>query len=490
MTEFQSVSLPATTPAFNTFGEMLRHLRRRARLTQRELGIAVGYSEAHVARLESNQRSPDPSIVSGQFIEALQLQDDAVTSQQLMRLAEAAHDAPRGQAQTPAEPQGPPTNLREQLTSFVGRMSEITDVKRLLAATRLLTITGPGGVGKTRLAVQVGTHVLPTFEHGVFIVPLASVREGADVPGAVAMALGLLREGATTDGLHGYLHDKHIMIVLDTCEHLIDACATLAVHLVQGCPQLTLLSTSREALKVPGEVTWQLPPMNCGEVMELFMARARVVRPDFELSQDEDALLAQMCGQLDGLPLAVELAASRLRVLSLAQIAARLDDRFGLLTGNNRLAQLKGQTLRTMIDWSYDLLSDGERTLLRRLSIFTADFTIELAEAVCADTAEPPLQNDGVLQRSEVLDLLTQLVNKSLVVVDEQRAAPHYSLSNTIRQYAHEKLVEADEFDDVYRRYLQYLPFVGQGMASEPVKPAKLKVTRGGRKTTRVTRKS
>jgi predicted ATPase len=469
-------SIPVTS--HDSFGALLRHLRRRARLTQRELGIAVGYSEAHIARLESGQRSPDPAVVSGQFVGALGLPGEPDLATQLVALAEAARESSRAGNSAPGEPAGPHTNLRVQLTSFVGRETEVADVKRLLSATRLLTITGPGGVGKTRLAVRVASDVLPTFDHGVFIVPLAAVRDGAKVPGLVALAMGLLSDDATAESLRDQLQDKHIMIVLDTCEHLIDACAALAVRLVQGCPQLTLLATSREALNVPGEVTWQMPPMSCDEAMQLFIERAKAVRQDFLMGPGDDALLVQICQQLDGLPLAIELAASRLRVLSLAQIAARLDDRFGLLTGNNRLAPLKQQTLRTMIDWSYDLLSEPERMLLRRLSIFTTDFTLDLAEAVCADTSEPARHEDGLIQRGEVLDLLVQLVNKSLVVVDE-RAAPHYSLSNTIRQYAHEKLVEAGEFDDVYRRYLQYLPFTTQTAQTStdptPITPIKTK---------------
>ncbi len=471
----ESSSVVTRFNSFASFGELLRHLRRRARITQRALGIAVGYSEAHIARLESNQRTPDPAVVSAQFADALDIQREPELVAHLIKLAELAKEGPRAQAEQEAQPQGPPTNLRVQLTSFVGRESEVADVKRLLTATRLLTITGPGGVGKTRLAVRVASDALPSYEDGVFVVPLASVRDGDRVIHAVALALGLAHDNATDatiESLRDHLHDKHRMIVLDTCEHLIDACATLAVRLVQSCPRLTLLATSREALKVPGEVTWQLPPMSCDEAMQLFIERAKTVRQDFVLTKDDEVLLVQLCQQLDGLPLAIELAASRLRVLSLAQIAERLDDRFGLLTGNNRLAPLKQQTLRTMIDWSYDLLSEPERMLLRRLSIFTADFTMNLAEAVCADTNEPPKHNDGLLQRGEVLDLLTQLVNKSLVVVDD-RAAPHYSLSNTIRQYALEKLVETGEFDDVYRRYLQYLPFAMQGIGSAATPPAK-----------------
>jgi predicted ATPase len=458
-----TVPIATPTPAFRTFGEMLRHLRRRARMTQRELGIAVGYSEAHIARLESNQRTPDPAVVSGQMVEALSVHPQSEEASQFLSLAEAARNGARGEAPAMAIDR-PPTNIRAQLTSFVGRRNELVEVQRLLGVARLLTLTGSGGVGKTRLAVQVAAELLPAFADGVWIVPLAWVRTSEGVSDAIAAALGVQKAGehATLDELIQWMCDKHAMIVLDTCEHLIDACAALAIRMVQACPRMTLLATSREALNVPGEVTWQVPPMRAEEAMQLFMERARSVRQDFELDKDEDALLVQLCQQLDGLPLAIELAASRLRLLSLEQIAARLDDRFGLLTGGNRLAPLKQQTLRTMMDWSYDLLSEAERMMLRRLSIFSADWTLELAEAICADSTEPPNRKDNLLQRGEVLDLLMQLVNKSLVLVDERGPAPHYSLSNTIRQYAHEKLVEAGEFDDVYRRYLDYLPFVGK----------------------------
>ncbi len=457
---------PSFAP-FTTFGEYLRYLRRRAGLTQRELGAAVGYSEAHIARLEGNQRRPDPAVVSAQFIEALGLRDDPEAAQQLIRLAEVAREM-RGvvKAGLPHSGHAPPTNLRTQLTSFVGRAAEIAEVKKLLGETRLLTLTGPGGVGKTRLAVQVASEVLPLFPAGLWVVPLASVQDGEHVPDAVAAAMGMpvvTGTPATVESLRDRLLDGRAMIVLDTCEHLIGACATLAVRLVQMCPNLTILATSREPLNVPGEMTWQVPPMRCEEAMQLFIERARSVRPDFALDKGEDALLIQVCQQLDGLPLAIELAAARLRVLSLAQIAARLDDRFGLLTGGNRLAPPKQQTLRTMMDWSYDLLSEAERALLRRLSIFTTDWTLDLAEAVCAWEPADDAEGQGIiLHREDVLDLLTQLVNKSLVIVDERGAQPHYSLSNTIRQYAHEKLIEAGEFDTVYRRYLAYLPFVTQ----------------------------
>jgi predicted ATPase/DNA-binding XRE family transcriptional regulator len=453
-------------PAFATFGELLRYLRRRARLTQRELGIAVGYSEAHIARLESNQRTPNPDVVRAQFIEALGLKDEPELAERLLRLAEAAHRARHiAGPVTPAQ-DGPPTNLRAQLTNFVGRAAELAEVITLLREARLLTLTGPGGVGKTRLAIEAAAQMRERFTGGVWVVPLAFLHDPEQVPRAVATAIGLSSSAgpATVEMLCDKLAgDAPVLIVLDTCEHLIGACAVLALRLVQMCPNVSVLATSREPLNVPGEVTWQVPPMRCEEAMQLFLERARAVRPDFVLDEDGQALLIQVCQQLDGLPLAIELAAARLRVLSLEQIAQRLGDRFNLLTGGNRLAPPKQQTLRTMIDWSYDLLSEPERILLRRLSIFTTDWTLELAEAICSWEESPSetgqANGRADLRREDVLDVLTHLVNKSLVIVDDRGPQPRYSLSNTIRQYAHEKLVEAGEFDRIYQRYLTYLPF-------------------------------
>jgi predicted ATPase len=442
---------------FATFGELLRYLRRRVRLTQRDLGIAVGYSEAHIARLESNQRMPNPDVVRAQFIEALDLRDEPEMAERLIALAEATRQARHVSSPLASPHSGPPTNLRMQLTSFVGRAEELAEVEALLRETRLLTLTGPGGVGKTRLAVEAAAQMRDVFAGGIWVVPLAFAHNAEQLLRAVGTAIGL-PSASTIEALRDELAgDAPVLIVLDTCEHLIEACAMLALRLVQMCPNVSVLATSREPLNVPGEVTWQVPPMRCNEAMQLFLERARAVRPDFELDEVDQALLIQVCQQLDGLPLAIELAAARLRVLSLAQIAQRLDDRFNLLTSGNRLAPPKQQTLRTMIDWSYDLLSEPERVLLRRLSIFPTDWTLELAEAICS--WEDQAEQSSALRREEVLDVLTHLVNKSLVVVDDSNSQPRYSLSNTIRQYAHEKLVEAGESEQMYQRYMAYLPF-------------------------------
>jgi len=444
--------------SFATFGALLRFLRRRARITQRELGIAVGYSEAHIARLESDQRTPDPAVVQAQFIEALSLTPTEPLAQRMVALAEIARGVAAPSAtpaavspgrlyRPPAEP-SPPTNLRSQLTEFMGRKEGIVQAARLLADARLLTITGSGGVGKSRMAVQLAQQMLSKYPDGVWIVALAAVENPAHVAVAVAHALGVsYDEESALNALREYVRNKHMLIVLDNCEHLIAACAEVAVSLLQVAPMLTILATSREPLNVAGEVTWQLPTMSCEEAIQLFIEHARTIRQDFAMTDENAPILGRICEQLDGLPLAIELAASRLRVLSLEQIAERLDDRFHLLTGGTRLSQAKHQTLRTMIDWSYDLLTEQEKTLLKRLSKMPAGWTLEDAETRCSDDATDldgrrHIEKRTTIRRSDILDLLTQLVQKSLVILDQDATPPRYRMLKTIRQYAKERLAE------------------------------------------------
>ena len=484
-----------TASDFSTFGELLRFLRQRARLTQRSLGIAVGYSEAYIARLEANQRNPNLDAVRLRFVDALQLDETSDWAERLVQLAAER----RTIAAAPAEPEAiapatpvtistpahPPTNIRAQLTSFVGRAYEAGHVRRLLQMTRLLTLTGMGGTGKSRLAAHVATDLLHLYQSGVWIAALASVNDGAQVADAVARALGLEvppsadpsidhtdvgqsgffystantphPTNPTIGLLKSYLQDKDTLLVLDGCEHVIAACAELAVTLLQSCPQISILATSREPLNVPGEVTWQVPPLSCEEAQRLFMDRAQAVRPDFALGEGDAARLDEICVKLDGLPLAVELAASRLRVLSLEQIADRIDDRFHLLTGGSRVALPKHQTLQAMIDWSYDLLSEPERLLFRRLSVFTHGFSLDEAEAICADEAVAGDAAYGLtLQRADILDVMTQLVRKSMVELDEQEPLSRYRLLGTLRQYAHERLAVAGEDAVLQQRLSQY----------------------------------
>lgn len=353
-----------------------------------------------------------------------------------------------------------PTNLPRQMTRFIGREQEMREVKRLLPKTPLLTLTGTGGTGKTRLALQVAADVLDAFPGGAWLVELASLSDPVLVPQAVASALGLREEPGRplAQTLVDQLQSKRLLLVLDNCEHLTDACARLADTLLKACPGLTMLATSREPLGVSGEKPWRVPSLpqpdpdrlplgekNLAAVIleydacRLFLDRAVLARSDFVLTRHNAPSIAAICHRLDGIPLAVELAAARVRALSVEQIAARLSDRFRLLTGGSRTAPPRQQTLRALMDWSYDLLSDTEKTLLRRLSVFAGGWTLPAAEAVC-----------GV---GETLDFLTALVDKSLVVFEEQNGAARYRLLETMRQYGRDKLQESGQSRACHTRH-------------------------------------
>ena len=356
-------------------------------------------------------------------------------------------------------------NLPLQLTSFIGREREIDEVKHLLTTTRLLTLTGAGGCGKTRLALQVATAEQGPHPDGVWFGELAGLEDPALVPQAVAAAVGA-REvpGSTvTDSLVGYLRSRTLLLVLDNCEHVVGAAAQLVDALLRGCPGVRILATSREPLGSAGETTWRVPSLAVPphaavgdldleyltqyETVRLFIDRALAALPTFVVANQNAAALAEICRRLDGIPLAIELAAARMRAFSVEQIAARLDDRFRLLTAGQRTATPRQQTLRATVDWSYMLLSDPERALLRRLSVFAGGWDFEAAEAVAA--------GDGIHTHA-VLDLLPQLVDKSLVIAEEQRGAVRYRLLETIRQYARDRLLEAGEAERTRDRHLTY----------------------------------
>jgi predicted ATPase/class 3 adenylate cyclase/DNA-binding CsgD family transcriptional regulator len=343
-------------------------------------------------------------------------------------------------------------NLPAQRTSFVGRTAELAEVKRLLSETTLLTITGAGGCGKTRLALQVGADLLDTHPDGVWLVELAPVTDSEAVPAHAALVFAV-KEGpgmSPTDAVAAYLGEKEAVLILDNCEHVIEGAAALADAVLSGCPGVTILATSRQSLAVPGEVTWRVPsltvpdddrPADIGavsacEAVELFVERARRARPGFEIGEHNAAAVAEICRRIDGIPLAIELAAARARVFAPAQIAEGLSERFRLLTGGTRTALARQQTLEASVDWSHDLLTDVERTVLRRLSVFAGSFSFEAAEDVGAG---------GGIERHQVLDLLSLLVDKSLVVVDDDGDRARYRLLETLRYYAAGRLVEARE---------------------------------------------
>ena len=351
-----------------------------------------------------------------------------------------------------------------ETSTFVGREHELAELRTLLGRTRLLTLAGTGGAGKTRLALELARGREDELADGAILVELDSVAEGADVPGAVADALDLraLPGGALLDAIAADLAPRELLLVLDNCEHVIGASAALADALLRSAPRLTILATSREPLRVPGEVVFRVPSLAIPdpdsaeapeallsyEAVRLFVERARAVAPGFRLDESNAAAVARICHRLDGLPLALELAAARTDALSADALAERLDDRFRLLRAGSRAAPTRQQTLEAALDWSYELLADVERGLLRRLAVFSGGFTLEAAEEVCAD---------GGLEQSQVADVLARLVEQSLVTTDERYGARRYRLLETIRDYAGVRLAEADEHGALSLRHAVWL---------------------------------
>ncbi len=361
-------------------------------------------------------------------------------------------------------------NLPVQLTTFIGREREMAEVKRLLGSTRLLTLTGMGGTGKTRLSLQAAADVLDTYPDGVWLVEFATIDDGALVPETVAAALNLRQEAdrPLTSTLTHFLRDRNLLLILDNCEHVVAACARLAETLLRACPKLHILASSREPMSIAGETAWPVPPLNLPdhwreitasenaierlgeyEAVRLFTERASLARPAFQLTNENVHLVAQICWRLDGIPLAIELAAARIRVLTLQQIVERLDDRFHLLTTGSRNAVPRQQTLRSLIDWSHDLLSDPERRLFRRLSVFARGRTLEAIEGVCS--------GEGV-DAFDIVDLLQQLMDKSLVYAEKSSGhGSRYFILESIWDYANEKLIAAGESEIFRVRHLDYI---------------------------------
>ena len=384
-----------------------------------------------------------------------------------------------------------PNNLPLQLTSFIGREDEIKEVKELLTTTRLLTLTGSGGCGKTRLGLQALADLVDEFPDGVWVVELAGLADPALVVQETASALGLREEsdplttgtpptgGPTPTGGNGslltrlgeYLETKGMLLMVDNCEHVIEASATLVDTILRSCPNLRILAASREALGIAGETTYRVPSLSLPdpknlppvenltmyEALSLFIDRTTAAQPGFRVTNDNAPAIAGICHRLDGIPLAIELAAARVKVLSVEEIMARLDDRFRLLTGGSRTALPRQQTLRAAIDWSYNLLSEPERLLFNRLSVFMSGWTFTAAEAICP--------GEGI-ENYEVLDLLTSLVDKSLVVTEEEVGKTRYHLLETVRQYTRDELLESGEAESLRDRHLDW--FLGLAEESEP----------------------
>jgi predicted ATPase/class 3 adenylate cyclase len=380
-----------------------------------------------------------------------------------------------------------PHNLPVQVTSFVGREAEVAEVRRRLGTARLLTLTGAGGCGKTRLALQAAADLVDAdgapYPDGVWFVDLAPLTDPTLVPQAVAAAVGVREEPGRPllATLADALRPQRVLLVLDNCEHLLDACAQLADALLRACPQVRLLATSRQVLGLAGEVPWRVPSLALPdprprpaaalsqyEAVRLFVERAGAVQPAFTVTNANAPAVAQLCWRLDGIPLALELAAARLRVLTVEQVLERLEDRFRLLTGGSRTALPRQQTLRAAVDWSYALLGEPERRLFARLAVFAGGWTLEAAEAVCAG---------GALAAGDVLDLLTGLVEKSLAVVEVGEggaggaagpaAAARYRLLETLRQYGRERLEERGEAEALRRAHAGYYLALAERAAPE-----------------------
>ncbi len=367
------------------------------------------------------------------------------------------------------------TNLPVRLTSFVGRDRQLTQLRELLVAHRLVTLTGPGGAGKSSLALQAAAAVADRYPDGVWLVRLAGVGDPEAVPEIVAESIGAQRPaGGVTESLVTFLRDRSAMVVLDNCEHLADACAYLAERLLTSGSRVRLLVTSREPLRVPGEVQLAVPPLACPPpdtalerlrdygAARLFLDRALSVQPDLQLDAAAAVAIGHICRQLDGLPLALELAAARVASLSITDLAAHLDDRFGLLTGGPRTAEARQKTLRATVDWSHQLLTAPERVLFRRLSVFRGGWTLEAATAVVADQ---------LLNADAVLDLLAALVDRSLVVAETAQAGGRFRMLETLRQYAAEQADKAGEtarLAAAHARYCTALAETGQARLRGP----------------------
>ncbi|MGI8808499.1 MAG: AfsR/SARP family transcriptional regulator [Acidimicrobiales bacterium] len=377
------------------------------------------------------------------------------------------HQRPDLEVAASPDPTGPrgsipvPSNLPAGLTSFVGREDDIAEVERLCADARLVTLVGAGGVGKTRLALEVASRLLDAHPDGVFLVELAPLSDAGGIYQRVLASLGVREDDRRSpmETLADHVAERRMMLLIDNCEHLVDACAALVEDLLTAGPGVRILATSRELLRVPAETAWRLPSMSTPppetgleglagfEASRLFLDRARTMSPGLELSAPDAGHVARICARLEGIPLAIELAAARTRLLSMAEIAERLDDRFGLLSSGARTAPARHQTLRAAVDWSYDSLSAPERRMFEHLSVFSGGFAVQAAEAVCPDRELAP---------STVVETLGGLVDKSMVLADPAGAVSRFRMLETLRQYGAERLAESGGSDAAADRHLAW----------------------------------
>jgi predicted ATPase/DNA-binding SARP family transcriptional activator len=409
------------------------------------------YGELRTVLAEELGIDPNPSL--------RRLEDDMLQQRPDLDVTPAP-GYPIEAAPEPVRPVRPPTNLPTPLTSFIGREDDVAEVERLCTGARLVTLVGAGGVGKTRLAVEIASRVLDEHPDGVFLVELAPLSDAGGLYQQVLTVLGGVEDDrhSPAETLAAHVADRRMLLVIDNCEHLVDACAALVEELLGAGSGLRILATSRELLRVPVETAWRVPSMSTPpagtgleelarfEAARLFLERARMLSPDLELSAADAGHVARICARLEGIPLAIELAAARTRLLSVGEIAERLDDRFGLLSTGARTAPGRHQTLRAAVDWSYDSLNTPERRLFECLSVFAGGFTMPAAEAVCASGQVAP--------SSTVLETLGALVDKSMVLSDPGRPASRFRLLETLRQYGAERLAERGDIEAARGRHL------------------------------------
>ncbi len=443
-----------------SFGKWLKQQRGSRGLTQVQLAHQIGCAAITLRKMEADERRPSAQILD-LLSEFFMIPPGERAAFQRFGRGDWTKVPSDGFVGTPwRASMKPKNNLPAQLTSFIGRENEIEQVSAAIDKYRLVTLLGFGGTGKTRLSLKVAEGMLERFQY-IWFVELAALTDPDTIPWAILSAMGRSeRKGRDIrEAIGDYLQDDTTLIILDNCEHLAEATAMLCYSLLRRLPKLQILASSRQALGVPGELTYHVPSLSLPDVedlpeldelvqyeaIRLFIERAFLTGSSFALTKENAAFITQICYRLGGIPLAIELGAACIKTLSLADIAKRLDDRFSLLTGGARTLMPRQQTLRATLDWSYNLLSEPERTLLCHLTIFSGGWTMESAEAVCSQ--------DGDFT---ILDLLTQLVNKSWVTIQEAGNTTRYHMLETTRQYARQKLVDLDEIKHLHFRHLKF----------------------------------